>query len=79
MKYVYMLQSIQFPDRYYVGATIELKKRFADHNRGGSVHTRKFLPWKLEGYVAFSNHDKADRFEAYLKTASGRTFAKRHF
>ncbi len=79
MKYVYMLQSIPYPERYYVGSTSDLKVRFAEHNKGHSLHTKKFLPWKLEGYIAFSDPDKADKFEAYLKTASGRTFAKRHF
>jgi len=79
MKYVYMLQSINFPDRYYTGSTIDLKKRFADHNNGLSAQTKKFLPWTLIGYLAFSDHDKADKFEAYLKTASGRAFAKKHF
>ena len=79
MKYVYMLQSETQPDRYYVGCTVDLKKRFGEHNRGESVHTRKFTPWKLVGYVAFSDGEKAARFEAYLKTASGRAFAKKHF
>jgi predicted GIY-YIG superfamily endonuclease len=55
------------------------KKRFGEHNRGESVHTRKFTPWKLVGYVAFSDGEKAAKFEAYLKTASGRAFAKKHF
>lgn len=79
MKYVYMLQSINFPDRYYVGCTLNLKKRFDEHNRGESLHTKKCMPWRLVGYIAHADHEKADKFEAYLKTASGRTFAKRHF
>jgi len=79
MKYVYMLQSVSHPERYYVGSALDLKRRFAEHNKGQSPHTKKFLPWKLVGYVAFSDHEKADKFEAYLKTASGRAFAKRHF
>ncbi len=79
VKYVYMLQSGPFPDRYYVGNTIDLKARFKAHNRGESSHTKKFLPWHLVTYIAFSDHDRADRFEVYLKSASGRTFAKRHF
>jgi hypothetical protein len=58
---------------------VDLKKRFGEHNRSESVHTRKFTPWSLVGYVAFSDREKADRFEAYLKTASGRAFAKKHF
>ena len=79
MKYVYMLQSEAAPERHYTGCTIRLKERFEAHNKGQSPHTKKFVPWKLLGYVAFSDHQKTDKFEAYLKTASGRTFAKRHF
>jgi putative endonuclease len=74
-----MLQSIAFPERYYIGTTLDLKRRFDEHNQGFSPHTKKFAPWKLVGYIAFSDHEKADKFEAYLKTASGRAFAKRHF
>ena len=79
MKYVYMLRSVSNPDRYYTGSTVDIDRRLAEHNAGESNHTRKFMPWKLEGYLAFSDFKKADEFEAYLKTASGRTFAKRHF
>ncbi len=31
MKYVYILQSIEF-DRFYVGITDDLRKRFAKHS-----------------------------------------------
>jgi predicted GIY-YIG superfamily endonuclease len=79
MKYVYMPQSAIVPNRYYVGSTQDLKRRFAEHNAGKSIHTNKFKPWRLITYVAFSDHTKADKFESYLKTSSGRTFAKRHF
>lgn len=79
MKYVYMLESISFPDRHYVGSAIDIKRRVGQHNRGESLHTGKFRPWRVVCYVAFLDHQKANRFEAYLKTASGRSFAKRHF
>ena len=79
MKYVYMLRSMTHPDRYYVGASSDLKTRFAEHNKGHSPHTKKFAPWQLVTYVAFSDIEKADKFEAYLKSGSGRTFTKRHF
>jgi predicted GIY-YIG superfamily endonuclease len=74
-----MLQSEVQPDRYYTGCTTDLKRRYEEHNRGESTHTKKFIPWKLVGYLAFSDHDKADKFETYLKTASGRAFAKKYF
>ncbi len=79
MHYVYMLQSLPFPDRHYVGLTEDLKQRFTQHNAGESAHTAKFLPWTLLGYTAFSDKKKAQAFEAYLKTGSGRAFAKKHF
>ena len=79
MKYVYMLESIAFPDRHYVGSAVDIKRRFAQHNHAESGHTSKFKPWRIVCYVAFLDHRKADHFERYLKTASGRTFAKRHF
>ena len=79
MKYVYMLQSEATPDRHYVGCTVDLRRRLAEHNAGESPHTAKYAPWSLLGYLAFSDAAKADRFETYLKSASGRSFAKRHF
>ena len=79
MKYVYMLQSKADPERHYAGSTRNLKKRFDEHNAGHSTHTRKYLPWELRGYIAFSEPAKADKFEAYLKSGSGRAFAKKHF
>ena len=78
MHYVYLLQSLSADDQRYVGMTDDLKKRFAEHNRGESSHTSKFAPWKLVTYVAFSDKQKAKEFEVYLKAGSGHAFAKRH-
>jgi putative endonuclease len=77
MKYVYLLQSIAFPDQTYVGLTDDLRARFSAHNEGRSLHTDKFKPWRLVTYVAFSDDQKAVEFERYLKSASGRAFAKK--
>ena len=79
MRYVYILQSLSVRERHYVGSANDLKRRFAEHNSGQSIHTNKFKPWKLVTYVAFSDAEKADKFEAYFKTGSGRAFAKKHF
>jgi len=75
MKYVYILQSIAFPEKFYVGSTIDLKRRIAEHNQGKSVHTNKHMPWRLKTYIAFSDAQQAFEFECYLKTSSGRAFA----
>ena len=77
MKYVYLLQSIPFPEKRYIGLTSNLKNRLDAHNRGQSLHTAKFKPWELVTYVAFSNESKAIAFEEYLKSGSGRAFANR--
>ena len=77
MKYVYLLQSIEHPEQNYVGMTDDLKSRFETHNAGGSPHTAKYKPWRLLTYIAFSDEANAVAFERYMKTASGRAFAKK--
>jgi putative endonuclease len=77
MKYVYILKSENFPDKYYVGQTDDLKTRLSIHNLGKVSHTAKYRPWTLKTYVAFSDEAQAGAFEAYLKTASGRAFSKK--
>jgi putative endonuclease len=77
MNYVYLLQSIAFPDESYTGLTDDLRTRFKEHNSGKSPHTAKFKRWRLVTYSAFSDEAKAVAFERYLKTGSGRAFAKK--
>lgn len=79
MYYVYILQSEVVYDRFYVGITADLKHRIIQHNAGESVHTNKYKPWELKMYFAFRDEAKALKFEAYLKTGSGRAFTKKHF
>jgi putative endonuclease len=77
MRYVYILQSEGNQERFYTGCTDDLKQRLADHNAGKVPHTSKFLPWRLKTYLRFSDRAQAAAFEKYLKTASGRAFAKK--
>lgn len=79
MFYVYILQSIDYPEHFYVGSTDDLKRRLKEHNRGSSVHTNKFRPWKLRGYIAFDTEIKAKIFEKFLKTGNGRVFQQKYF
>ncbi|MPZ37800.1 MAG: GIY-YIG nuclease family protein [Rhizobiales bacterium] len=79
MLYVYILQSISDPDRFYIGITEDLRIRVNKHNAGEVFHTAKFKPWTIKNYFAFSDPKKAYAFERYLKSGSGRAFAKRHF
>jgi putative endonuclease len=77
MKYVCIVNSIDFPDRYYTGVTGELKARLHKHDAREVSHTSKYAPWKLKTYIAFSEGDQVFAFEKYLKSASGRVFAKK--
>jgi len=77
--YVYILVSETNPVRHYVGSTSDLTTRLAAHNAGKVSHTSKHKPWRLETAVAFRDKTKATAFELYLKSGSGRKFARRHF
>ncbi len=77
LRYVYILQSLSDPDHFYVGMTDDLKARLKTHNAGKVAHTSKFTPWRVKTYTAFSDETQAVQFERYLKTASGRAFAKK--
>jgi predicted GIY-YIG superfamily endonuclease len=76
---VYVLRSTVDPSRYYTGATTDVQRRLAVHNSGGSRHTSKLRPWQLVVSLEFSNESSALAFEKYLKSGSGRAFAKRRF
>jgi putative endonuclease len=78
VKYVYILQSLQEPNRFYTGITDDLKARLSKHNSGSVTHTAKYLPWRIKSYVAFSDEARAIAFEKYLKSGSGRAFTKTH-
>jgi predicted GIY-YIG superfamily endonuclease len=65
-------------DRFYVGFTTDLHARLAKHNSGQVPHTAKFAPWQIKTAITFTDESRARKFEAYLKTGSGRAFVKRH-
>jgi len=74
MYYVYIIQSINFPKRFYTGFSEDINGRLDDHNKGKSSHTNKFKPWIMIYYCAFNDKKRALDFEKYLKTASGIAF-----
>jgi predicted GIY-YIG superfamily endonuclease len=76
MKYVYILESL-VSEHFYVGITEDLRARLAKHNAGEVTHTAKHKPWQIKTYLAFSDEKQAFAFERYLKSASGRAFAKK--
>ena len=78
-KIVYILRSNPDPRRYDVGLTSDLSARLGTHNSGGSAHTRRDRPWQLVVSLEFTDASSVVAFERYLKSGSGRAFAKRHF
>ena len=77
MHYVSFLQSVAFPDQYYTGLTKNVQARLADHNAGKSSHMAKYKPWRLFSFHYFASKETALAFEKYLKSGSGRAFAKK--
>jgi predicted GIY-YIG superfamily endonuclease len=75
--YVYILQTEQEPAHFYVGFTEDLHERLSHHNSGGDFHTAKYRPWRVKTAIAFTHREQALAFERYLKTQSGRAFAKK--
>ena len=83
MQHVYILQSLSHPDKYYTGCTTDMEDRLRRHNAGRSDsqsrHSSMYGPWRLVVQISFEEREKAFAFEGYLKSGSGRAFAKKHF
>jgi putative endonuclease len=76
---VYVLKNADHNPRFYVGLTSDVRGRVDDHNAGRCPHTAQYRPWQLHVAIEFPDEQRAIRFERYLKSGSGREFAKRHF
>ncbi|MEX0332466.1 MAG: GIY-YIG nuclease family protein [Puniceicoccaceae bacterium] len=72
--YVYILRSIPFPKKTYIGYTTNLSSRLDGHNSGNSKYTRRFRPWEMETVIRFRSKELALAFESYLKSHSGNAF-----
>ena len=78
-RFVYLLRSLSTPDEVYIGLTSDVERRLHAHNSGCSPHTAKYRPWRMLVTIEFPDQPRAVAFEKYLKSGSGRAFAKRHF
>ena len=75
---VYVLKNAEAVPRYYIGLTSDATERLAAHSAGHCPHTAKHRPWQHHVVIEFGDEARAVRFERYLKSGSGRAFAKRH-
>lgn len=73
MFYTYVLQS-QKNNKWYIGYTSDLRKRFKQHNEGKSTYTKGRGPYIIMYYEACLNEDDARSRELYLKTGIGRRY-----
>jgi len=77
MFYVYVLRSRK-DHRMYTGYTSDLKRRFSEHNNGGTRATKPRTPFDLLYYEAYSSQADAKLRERRLKHSAGaRTALKR--
>jgi predicted GIY-YIG superfamily endonuclease len=78
-RFVYVLRNTGETTSFYIGVTSDVDARLAAHNAGHCSHTAKRGNWERHVVIEFPDEGRALRFERYLKSGSGRTFAKRHF
>ena len=74
---VYILRSINHPERLYIGMTDNLQQRLAQHHSNTSMYSRRYSPWEVETHIVFKDRPVAQGFETYLKSGSGFAFLKR--
>jgi predicted GIY-YIG superfamily endonuclease len=78
MRYVYILKSKKSKSRVYIGITNNIDRRLKEHsNPKSDSYTRRYAPWTLATYIAFTNVRLAEEFEMYLKSHSGRAFLRK--
>jgi putative endonuclease len=77
-RFVYVLRSVADQRRYDTGLTADIVTRIAGHNARRCPHTANGRPWSLDVLSEFADQRRAIAFEQFLKSGSGRAFAKRH-
>ena len=62
--------------KWYTGVTIDLRKRFKEHNSNKVISTKNRGPLELIYYEACKEKDDAIDREKYLKTGMGKRYLK---
>jgi putative endonuclease len=70
---VYVLYS-QRIDRYYIGYTNDLERRFSEHNRHKGKFTDRGIPWELKYTENYSLKSEAHIRELFIKGQKSRSF-----
>jgi putative endonuclease len=77
-RFVYIIRSVNEPERRYVGVTADPTARLAAHNAGQNRSTAAWRPWAIDVCIEFRTEALATGFERFLKSGSGHEFARRH-
>jgi|WetSurMetagenome_2_1015567.scaffolds.fasta_scaffold20618_3 putative endonuclease len=64
--FVYILQS-QLNSKYYIGSTINVEKRFSEHQNGFVKSTKNIRPLELKFYKKYDSITYARKIEYKLK------------
>ena len=73
MPYCYILFSPKL-NKYYVGACIDLDRRFHEHNIGHSKFTSTGTPWELVNKEEYDSLFSANQRESKIKSMKSRKF-----
>lgn len=73
--YVYVLLSLK-NNNWYTGFTVDLRKRFMQHQQNQSTYTKGRGPFKLIYYEASLHEEDAKARETYLKSGMGKRYLK---
>ena len=67
MHYVYILKSIKYSDKLYIGYTNNIVKRLKEHNSGKTFSTKRYMPWKVVYLEGYAHEDDAKYREKQIK------------
>ena len=73
MYYTYVLHSLK-DNKFYIGYTENLKRRFEEHEKGLVESTKHRRPLTLIYYEACLNRSDATHREKYFKTHHGKMY-----
>ena len=74
-RFVYIIRSVNHPERRYIGINGDVAARLNAHNAGQNRSTAPWKPWFVDVIVEFRTERMAVRFEKYLKSGTGHAAA----
>ena len=75
---VYLLFS-EKTNKYYIGKTSNVNRRFTEHTLGEEIYTRTGRPWKLMATIDCTDGSEASLLETKLKKSRNKNYTKWYF